>query len=78
LKIISLLAEIVFIAFVFELIWGFILEGPYKGALLMGLIFGFPCSQDQAAISAQVVGYDHFPFFPGFPVECTTKYQPVQ
>jgi len=42
LLIISLLAEVLLIAFVAELILGFLLEGTYKGALLMGLIFGFP------------------------------------
>lgn len=38
-----ILLEILYMIFVLELIYGFIMEGAVKGALVMGLIFGFPC-----------------------------------
>jgi hypothetical protein len=42
-KLLIIILEIIFIAFVIELIYGFFQEGAFKGALIMGLMFGFPC-----------------------------------
>ena len=42
-RLLIIILQSTFIAFVLELIIGFVQEGALKGALIMGLIFGFPC-----------------------------------